>query len=145
VPREKREEEIIRALNKYLKGAVKGLEAITDKRLMKAAKCAPATFYKYVSKDSVIEREIEAARAKQKRYADAVKRRGAKEGSSSNLRKRLIEAEEGARELLAFIARMTENLSRAGVPIEVIQRAQQEAMPHPNRNFTHAGRGRRRV
>ena len=145
MPRKNREEEIVRAIHEHLTVAVQCLEAVTDRRLMEAAKCAPATFYKYVSRGSIIEREIEAARVKQKRYAEAIKRRGAKDESNLNSRKRLINAEEGGRKLLAFIARMTGNLIRAGVPIEVIQKAQQEAMSHPSRSFSHAGRGRRRV
>jgi hypothetical protein len=145
VPRKKRDDEIIRAIREYLTGAVQGLEDITDRRLMKVAKCAPATFYKYVSEDSVIENEIEAARVKQKRYAETAKRQDGKDDSNSILRERLIEAEEGARKLLAFIAQMTENLARYGVPTELIQRAQREAMSHPNRSLSHSGRGRRRT
>lgn len=143
--RKKREEEIIGAIREYLKGAVQSSEAITDRRLMKAANCAPATFYKYVSKGSFIEQEIEAARVKQQRYAEAGKRREGEDESSLNSRQRLFAAEEGDRKLLAFITQMTDNLVRAGVPIRVIQQAQREAMSHPHRSFSHVGRGRRRV
>ena len=145
MPRKKREEEITQAIHEYLTGALQSLEAITDRRLMKAAKCAPATFYKYVSKGSVIEQEIEAARVKQKRYAEDGRRRRGEDDSSSNLRERLFAAEEGNRKLMAFITQMTDNLVRAGVPVRVIQQAQREAMSHPPRNFSHAGRGRHSV
>lgn len=145
MPRKKREEEIVRAVHEYLLSAAQGLEPITDRRLMKAAECAPATFYKYVRKGSVLDREIEAARVKQRRYAEAGKHQGSGDESGSNLRKRLHTAEEGDRTLLAFIARMTANLMRSGVPIELIQRAQREAMPHPDRSLSHSGKGRRRV
>lgn len=143
MPGKNREEEIIRAIREYLIDAVQSSKAITDRRLMKAANCAPATFYKYVSKGSIIEQEIEAARVKQQRYAEAGKLREGEDESNSNVRKRLFAAEEGDRKLLAFITRMTDNLIRAGVPIGVIQQAQREAMSHPHRSFSHAGRGRR--
>jgi AcrR family transcriptional regulator len=145
VPRKKREEEIIQAIREYLIDAVQSSEAITDRRLMKAAKCAPATFYKYVSEGSLIEQEIEAARVKQQRYAEAGKRREGEDESSSNSGKRLFAAEEGNRKLLAFITQMIDNLVRAGVPIGVIQQAQREAMSHPHRSFSHAGRGRHSI
>lgn len=144
MPRKRREDEILIAIREYLVGAVKRLEPITDERLMEAAKCARATFYKYVTKGSEIDLEIEVACTKQKKYVELVKGCGTPVGDDQDLRKRLKEAKEGNRELLAFIARMTANLITFRVPNEVIQRAQQDAMQHPKRSVSHAGRGRRR-
>ncbi len=142
--RRSREEEIIRAIRKYLIDAVNRFEPITDERLMEKAKCARATYYKYVTNSSAIKSEINAARTKQKRYVESVGRSEVDIGHDSNLRKRLAEAEEGDRALLAFISRMTMNLIMKGVDIKVIQAAQREAMPHPNRSHSHAGKGRSR-
>jgi hypothetical protein len=144
VPRKSREEEIIAAIRGHLSGAANGLESITDGRLMKAANCARATFYKYVFKGSTIEREIVIARIKQEIYAESVRRLKGTIGHEPGLRKRLEESESGNRELLAYISRMTANLIKYGIPTNVIQAAQQEAMPHPDRSFSHAGKGRRR-
>jgi hypothetical protein len=144
VPRKSREEEIITSVRKYLDVAVSSLEAITDERIMKAAKCSRATFYKYITKGSAIEHEIEVARGNQKRFAEAVKRGNNAGGQVADWRKRFEESERSKRELLGFNARVTANLIKYGVPIEKIQAAQQDAMPHPNRSFSHAGRARRR-
>jgi hypothetical protein len=144
MPRRSREEKIIKAIRKYLVSAVKSENPITHERLMKVSKCARATFYRYVKKDSEIHLEIEAARAKQKKYLESVRRADNLPKDDINLRKRLEIAEEGGRELLAFIARMTANLYIYGVESEKIQRAQSDAMPHPNRSFPYVGRGRRR-
>lgn len=140
--RKSRGPEIIEAIRTYLVDAVKRPEPITDRRLMEVAECGRATFYRYVTKGSDIEREIEAARREQEENVvigvgdvDELKA----------LRKRLSVAEEGDRNLLALIARMTANLTlRYGVPIKVIQDAQREPVPHPDRSFSHAGKGRRR-
>lgn len=144
MPRKSREEEIIKAIRKYLREAMNGLESITDGRLMKVANCARATFYKYVAKGSDIEREIEVARNRQKKYAESLRRRKDPIGHDPGLGKRLEGAEAGNRELLAFISLMTANLIKYGVPVEVIQASQQDAMPHPDRSYSHAGKGRRR-
>lgn len=144
MPRKRREDEILIAIREYLVGAVKRLEPITDERLMEAAKCARATFYKYVTNGSEIDLEIEVACTRQKKYVELVKGGGAPVGDDQDLRKRLRAAEEGNRELLAFIARMTANLITYRVPNEVIQRAQRDAMQHPKRSVSQAGRGRRR-
>lgn len=142
--RRSRKEEIIKAIREYLVGAVKSQDPITDKALMKVSSCARATFYKYVKKDSEIYLAIESARVEQEKYLESVSRADNLAEDDVNLRKRLEVAEEGGRELLAFIARMTANLSTYGVSLELIQRAQRDAMPHPNRSFPYIGRGRRR-
>lgn len=142
--RKSRESEIIGAIRKYLVDAVKRLEPITDERLMEAAKCGRTTFYKYVTKKSEIERDIQKARAEQQRYIEQEDKAEDEIRLEPSVRERLERAEAGTRELLALFARMTANLTRLGVPIEIIQIAQREAMPHPNRNFSHAGKGRRR-
>jgi hypothetical protein len=142
--RKNRENEIIEAIRKYLIGAVERPEHITDERLMEAAECARATFYKYVTGGSEIERDIHTARAKQQRYIELKKEREEEIETEPSLRERLDRAEAGTRELLALFTRMTENLLRLGVRVEIIQTAQREAMPHPKRNFSHAGKGRRR-
>jgi hypothetical protein len=144
VPRRPRKEEIIRAIRDYLNTDVNSLEPITDERLMKAANCARATFYKYVTKGSTIEVEINVARIRQEKDAEAARSGKDAIGNDSELRKRLVEAEAGARELLAYIARFTSNLIYHGVQTEVLQAAAQEAMAHPNRSLSYAGRGRRR-
>jgi hypothetical protein len=142
VARKSREKEIIGAIRKFLTEAVKGLEPITDERLINAAGCARATYYKYVTKGSAIQAEIEAASVKQKKYAEKANPR--LDNADQALRKRLEKSEEGNRELLAFISRMTANLIKYGVPSETIQAAQREAMSHPDRSFSHTGKGRRR-
>ena len=144
MPQKSREEEIIAAIREHLVNAVKGLDSITDERLMKAAKCARATFYKYVSKGSAIEEEIELARAEQKRYAESATGREGVPGHDPSMRKRLEEAEAGNRKLLAYVARMSANLAMYGVPSEIIQAAQEAELPHPDRRFNRTGRGRRR-
>ena len=144
LPRKSRRPEIIESIRAYLPGAEKRLESITDARLMDVAGCGRATFYKYVSEGSEIELEINASRERQKNYAKSVKMGDITGGDDIAMRKRLECAEEGSRSLLAFIARMTDNLRNYGVPLGVIQRAQQEAMTHPDRSYSHAGRGRRR-
>lgn len=137
-----RETEIVGAIRMYLVKAVKRPEPITDEQLMQVAECGRTTFYKYVTKGSEIEIEIEAARRAQKKYLEIDE---GDEDELKNLRKRLREAEEGDRNLLALIARMTANLNlRYGIPIKVIQAAQTEPVPHPDRSFSHAGKGRRR-
>jgi hypothetical protein len=144
MPQRRREEEIIRTIREHLRGAVRSFQAITDEQLMKSAGCARKTFYKYVTKGSQIEGEIQTARIKQKKYVESVKR-GSNSVGGDNLRKRLERAEEGNRELLAMITRTTANLIiRYGVSIETIQAAQQDALPHPNRSQSHAGKRRRR-
>ncbi len=142
MPRKSRGPEIIAAIRTYLIDAVKRPEPITDERLMEVADCGRATFYKYVTKGSAIEFEIEAARREQKNYVVIDE---GDENELKALRKRLRVAEEGDRNLLALIARMTANLTlRYGIPIKVIQNAQREPVPHPDRSFSHAGKGRRR-
>jgi hypothetical protein len=109
---------------------------------MQVADCGRTTFYRYVTKGSVIELEIEAARREQeenKIIADG------DEDELKALRKRLRAAEEGNRNLLALIARMTDNLTlRYLIPSKIVQAAQREPLPHPDRSFSHAGKGRRR-
>lgn len=144
MPRKSRGPEIIEAIRTYLIDAVKRPEPITDERLMEVANCARATFYRYVSEGSEIEREIQAARAEQQRYIELEKKREGEIRLEPNLCERVERAEAGTRELLSFVARMTENLLRLGVRAEIIQTAQRDAMPHPKRNFSHAGKGRRR-
>lgn len=142
MPRKSRGPEIIEAIRTYLVDAVKRPETITDERLMEVADCGRATFYKYVTKGSEIEREIEAARREQE---ENVVIADGDVDELKALRKRLRVAEEGNRNLLAMIARMTDYFTlRYGIPIKVIQAAQSEPLPHPNRNFSHAGKGRRR-
>ncbi len=153
MPRRSREEEIIRAIREYLVGAVKSENPLTHERLMKVSNCARATYYRYVKKGSEIYLEIEAARAEQEKYLESEERYlepvecgdSLTDGEKHiNLRKRLEVAEEGGRELLAFIARMTANLYAYGVESEKIQRALSDAMSHPNRSFPYVRRGRRR-
>lgn len=144
MPRKSREDEIIKAIREYLVGAVKGLESITDERLMKGAICARATYYKYVTKGSQIELEIEVARARQRKFVESVNGGSDPLENDLDLRKRLEKVEKGNRELQAFISRMVANLITYGIPTKVIQRAQREAMLHPMRSYSHAGRGRRR-
>lgn len=142
MPRKSRGPEIIKAIRTYLPDAVKRPEPITDERLMKVAECGRATFYRYVTKGSEIELEIETARREQK---NNVVIDDGDEDEVKAIRKRLRVAEEGDRNLLALIARMTANLNlRYGIPIKVIEAAQREPVPHPDRSFSHAGRGRRR-
>lgn len=143
MPRKKREEEIVKAVREYLTHAEKGLQQITDDRLIKASNCARATFYKYVTEGSMIEREIETARRRQEAYAKALESSGA-EVREETTRKRLVEAEEGNRKLLALVATMTANLIRQGIPARVIQAAQSDAITHPTRSYSHAGKGRRK-
>lgn len=143
MPRKSREEEILKAIREYLPSAVKSLAPITHARLMKAANCARATYYYYVTKGSAIKLEIEIARAEQKKYVESVKGDG-NPAREADLRKRLEVSEKGNRELLAGMARMIANLTTYGVPLELIMKAQREAIPHPDRSFSHAGRGRRR-
>jgi hypothetical protein len=143
MPRKSRGPEIIGAISTYLIDAVKRPEPITDERLMEVAECGRTTFYNHVTKGSDIKLEIEAARRKQKEYAEI-----GEEGEDEKLkrlRKRLNVAEEGNRNLTAMVARMTENLTmRYGIPSKIVQAALREALPHPDRSFSHAGKGRRR-
>lgn len=140
--RKSRGSEIVGAIRTYLVAAVKHPEPITDERLMQVAECGRTTFYNYVTKGSEIELEIEEARRKQKE-PDEISEEDEEE--LKKLRKRLRVAEEGNRNLLAMIARMTDNLRlRYGISIKVIQAAQSEPLPHPDRSFSHAGKGRRR-
>lgn len=141
--RRSREEEIIGAIRKFLIGAVKRIEPITDTRLMEAANCARATFYKYVTMGSDIRSEINVACTRQKAFAELASQPEREIGHDLGMRKRLDEAEEGNRVLLAYISRMTMNLMMRGVEAKVIQAAQRESMPHPNRSYSRAGRGRR--
>lgn len=140
--RKSRGPDIVEAISAYLIEAVKRPEPITDERLMEVADCGRATFYKYVTKGSAIEFEIEAARREQKKYLETGE---GGEDELKALRKRLRMAEEGNRNLLALKARMTANLTlRYGIPPKVVQAAQIEPLPHPDRSFSHAGKGRRR-
>ncbi|HEY0100342.1 MAG TPA: hypothetical protein VGB76_15460 [Pyrinomonadaceae bacterium] len=141
--RKSRGSEIIGAIRKYLIDAAKQPEPITDERLMEVADCARATFYKYVTEGSEIERDIKTARAEQQRYMELKDTSEDEIRLEPSLRERLERAEAGTRELLALFARMTDNLLRLGIPVEIIQAAQREAMTHPKRNFSHAGKGRR--
>jgi hypothetical protein len=139
--RKSRGPEIIEAIRTYLIDAVKRPEPITDERLMEVAECGRTTFYKYMTKGSEIELEIEAARREQRKYLEMGE---GKDDELKRVRKRLNVAEEGDRNLTAMIVRMTDNLTRRGIPLKVILAAQREALSHPNRNFSHAGKGRRR-
>jgi hypothetical protein len=139
--RKSRGPEIIEAIRTYLVDAAKRPEPITDERLMEVADCGRATFYKYVTKGSTIELEIEAARREQEENV-VISDGGVDELKS--LRKRLRVAEEGNRNLLAMMARMTDNLTlRYLIPSKTVQAALREALPHPDRSFSHAGKGRR--
>jgi hypothetical protein len=144
VPRKNRESEILKSIRAYLPIAEKRLEPITDERLMEVAECGRTTFYNYVTEDSEIEREINASRKRQKKYVESVERGDSPSGEEISIRMSLEQAIEGNRNLLAFIARFTDNLRNFGVPSGEIQRAQQQAMTHPDRSHSHAGRGRRR-
>lgn len=140
--RKSRGPEIVGAIRTYLVDAVKRPEPITDERLMQVAECGRTTFYNYVTKGSEIEIEIEEARRKQKEPDEIGEE---DEEELKKLRKRLRVAEEGNRNLLAMMARMTDNLRlRYGISTKVIQAAQSEPLPHPDRSFSHAGKGRRR-
>lgn len=140
--RKSRGPEIVEAIRTYLIDAVKRPEPITDERLIEVTDCGRTTFYKYVTKGSDIELEIEAARREQKKYLETVE---GDEEELKDLRKRLSVAEEGNRNLLALIARMTDNLTlKYGIPPKVVQAAQREPLSHPDRSFSHAGKGRRR-
>jgi type VI protein secretion system component VasF len=112
--------------------------------LIKVANCARATFYRYVTEGSEIELEIQKARAEQRKYIESITEGDGDVEREASSRERRERAEAGARELLAFITRMTENLQRLGVEAKIIQAAQREAMPHPQRSFSHVGKGSRR-
>lgn len=141
MPRKSRGPEIIKAIRTYLPDAIKRPEPITDERLMQVAECGRTTFYNYVTEGSEIELEIEVARRKQE---ENLVIGDGEEDELKDLRKRLRIAEEGNRKLLALIARMTDNLTvRYGIPSKIVQAAQREPLPHPDRSFSHAGRGRR--
>jgi len=145
MPRKSRGEEIISAICEYLVGAVRGLEPITDERLMEVADCSRATFYKYVTKGSEIELKIERARIEQRKYAASEADPEDEAEPEPNWREKFEAANAGNRELLALFVRMKANLTiRYGIPENVVQAALSDAMPHPNRSVSHAGKGRSR-
>jgi hypothetical protein len=88
--------------------------------------------------------KIVKARGEQQKYVEFEEGREDESEDDLSLRKRLEQAEAGNRELLALFARMTDNLSRLGITAEIIQAAQRKAIQHPDRRFSHAGKGRRR-
>jgi hypothetical protein len=148
MPRKSRELEILASIREYLKHAVCGLAPITDDKLMEAANCARATFYRYVAKESQIEGEIETARRQQEKYACGVLGEGQQKDTNHVIteeRAKRENAEEGTRTLLGYHARLISNLMERGVSMEVLDRAQRAALSMPDRSFSHAGHPRRRV
>lgn len=145
MPYRNREQEIITAIRKHLKIARKGSEPITDESLMAAAACSRRTFYKYVTKGSEIESEIEAARREQEKNAGGP-RDGRRDSDQiiRELREERDQAREANRELLGNYARLVANLKRRGVRDEWIQQAQDEAIEKPDRRVSHAGHSRRK-
>lgn len=145
MPYRNREQEIIKAIREHLRVARRGSKPITDESLMAAAECSRRTFYKYVTKGSEIESEIEAARREQEKNAG-----GPGDGGRDSdqiireLREERDQAREANRELLGNYARLVANLKRRGVRDEWIQQAQDEAMEKPDRRVSHAGHSRRK-
>lgn len=137
---------IVSSIRDHLKVAIKGLNPITDESLMLVACCSRATFYKYVTHGSEVEREIERARVKQQKYANSKKQPPRKDHEQiiADLRAGQEQQKEGNRSLLAFHAQVISNLVEMGVPPSVIQEAESRAMTKPNRSMSHAGRGRRK-
>ncbi len=147
MPHPNRKLEILKAIRTHLRVARKGQKAITDVSLMKAAKCSRKTFYRYVTKGSEIEQEIEDARKEQSKNpgapVDGSRRRDGNR-DSAGLRIELEQAKEGNRELLGKFAQLVDNLKRRGVKDDVIQWAINTPMLKPVRSVSHAGRSRRR-
>ena len=147
MPHPNRRLEILQAIRKHLKVARKGQQAITDESLMKVAKCSRTAFYRYVTKGSEIEQEIEYARTEQSKNpgvpVDGPRRRDGNR-DSSGLRMELEQAKEGNRELLGKFAQLVDNLKLRGVKDDVIQWAINTPMTKPVRSVSHAGHSRRK-
>jgi hypothetical protein len=144
MPRRNREAEILGAIRAHLKTAVAGAEQITDRSLMAAAKCSRATFYKYVTAGSEIQREIDAASVKQrKNVARSGRRRSEPERIIAQLRVELAEAQAGNRHLLGRIAQIAANLKVHGLSAVEVEKVLAAPMPQPDRSVSHAGRSRR--
>jgi hypothetical protein len=145
MPYRNRGQEIVTAIRKHLKVARRGSEPITDESLMAAAACSRRTFYKYVTKGSEIEREIEAARREQEKNAGGT---GDERRDSEQIIRELREERDQAREvnrgLLGNYARLIANLKSKGVRDDLIQWAQDAAMEKPDRSVSHASRSRRK-
>jgi hypothetical protein len=146
MPRPSRENEIVAAIREYLKEAVNGKERMTDGRLMKAAKCSRAPFYRYVTPDSQIRREIEGAKKLQKkgRGPDGEEPEDDPREIVKALRKEVEDLKGALREGEAFTVKFVSNLSDWGVPPAVLQAAQTDAMSHPDRRYPGGGRSRNR-
>jgi hypothetical protein len=146
MPRAPREDEIVAAIREYLKEAVKGKERITDGRLMKAARCSRATFYRYVTPDSQIRREIGDAKRLQKKRppSDGEEPEDDPWEIIRALRKEVEDLKEALRGEAAFTAKFVSNLSERGVWPDVLQAAQTDAMSHPDRRYPGGGRSRSR-
>lgn len=144
MPQQYRGLKIISTIRDHLKVAIKSLNPITDESLILVACCSRATFYKYVTKDSEIEREIKTARIKQRKYANSKNQPPEKDQEQiiADLRAGWEQDKEGNRSLLAFHAQVISNLLEKGVPPSVIQEAEGRAMTKPNRSVSHAGSGR---
>jgi len=146
MPRKSRGLEIVAAIREYLPHAVEQPDPITDERLMAVAVCARATFYKHVTEDSAIRREINYAREHwQIRWRP---QKGRTEGDKEKdvlLAQVRAESEMGKdanRQLIAHMAQFVSNLMERGVSVAAIQSAQQDAMSHPERRVSHSGLGR---
>jgi hypothetical protein len=147
MPRQPRGEEIVEAIRQYLKGAAQDSEPITDGLLMGVAKCSRAPFYKYVTKDSQIRREIGDARAQQKKKSRAEGRGPAEPDHAAintKLRGENEELKVALRGLEAYVARLISNLTERGVSATVLQAAQTDAMSKPDRRYPTRGRSRSR-
>jgi hypothetical protein len=144
MPRQPRGDEIVAAIREYLNEAVKGKERITDGRLMAAAGCSRAPFYRYVTEGSQIRREINDAKKK--------KRIDGEEPTESDLlvinralRKENEDLKSALREVESFTVRLISNLSERGVTPASLQAAHTEAISHPDRRYPGGGRSRSRI
>jgi hypothetical protein len=111
---------------------------------MFVSNCSRATFYKYVTKGSEIEREIEVARYSQRKYLESLRddNRDDPQIIISALRLDLDAQKEANRQLLANTANFISNLIESGIPISIIQACQERAMSKPNRSIS-GGKKRR--
>jgi predicted transcriptional regulator YheO len=147
MPQPNRGPEIIAAIREHLKSAETGAEPITDQSLMVVANCSRKTFYKYVTEDSEIENEIKRAYSRQREHAGSPNGKRQKESELiiSQLREELDQTKKGNRNLLEHNAQVIANLKSKGVPDTILQWAQKNPMPRPDRRVTRAGRSRRRT
>jgi hypothetical protein len=147
MPRKPRGEEIVEAVRQCLTVAVQEEEPITDGRLMKAAGCSRAPFYKYVTEGSEIRREINAAKALQKSKPRPEGGEPAEPDLvliNKALRRENEQLKVALRGLEAYIVRLISNLSEWGVSPTILQEAQTEPMSKPDRRYPTRGRSRSR-